>query len=249
MTPGQDGMRPSERPQTCRQRHRYTDDDQLRDQFTGRRSMQPSKQAIAGVALTTCSLISSPRSYNRSCPQRSSLHASTQTSRQRTSSWSPRLSALSRLSTNLIFALLLAFHVISPVSAVRINFQNCLDESYRNNDPAPLQWVPLYADAVFDIENESHNLRVTVWGNVTGARNQGALPAPGDSYWDDDTKTNGKIVNIPYKDLNRATTLLRQIDFLSYTPYEKNLDFCRDALTNAKCPLGPTFNFTNRYVP
>ncbi|KAJ3514998.1 hypothetical protein NM208_g15015 [Fusarium decemcellulare] len=156
--------------------------------------------------------------------------------------WTPRLGTISRLSTNLIVALLLALHAFSPVHAVRIPLTNCLDDSRRLN-PDQLQWVPLYADAVFDLKDDSHNLLVTIWGNVTGARSGGELPPANDSYWEDDTKTNGKIVQIPDKEYNKAVTLTRKIQFLSYQPYDSPTDFCEKALLhNMSCPLSPVFH-------
>ncbi|KAM5356136.1 hypothetical protein ACJ41O_002782 [Fusarium nematophilum] len=165
----------------------------------------------------------------------------TPTSTRQQRAWPTRLGTLSPLSTNLIIALFLTFHAISPAHAVRIPFSNCLDDSYRRHDPTPLQWVPLYADATFDTKNDTHNLRVTVWGNVTGARNRGDLPPANDSYWEDPDKLNGKIAQLPYENRNVATTFVRKIGFLSYQPWSERVDFCEDALANAACPLPPVF--------
>uniref|UniRef100_A0A0D2X8L6 ML-like domain-containing protein n=1 Tax=Fusarium oxysporum (strain Fo5176) TaxID=660025 RepID=A0A0D2X8L6_FUSOF len=106
--------------------------------------------------------------------------------------WLPRYSTISRLSKSLLVALLIAMHAISPAHAVRIPFTNCLSDAYRLHEPTRLQWVPLYADAVFDTENEKHNLRVIVWGNVTGARTTSALPPPDDPSWKDASDINGQ---------------------------------------------------------
>ncbi|KAM0437616.1 hypothetical protein ACHAPT_001980 [Fusarium lateritium] len=154
--------------------------------------------------------------------------------------WPPRLGTISRLSTNLIFAFLLALH-ISSAYAVRLPIKNCLDDSYRFHDPAPLQWVPLYADATFDLNNDSHRLEVVLWGNVTGSRLRGELPPPEDNYWKDPNKTNGKIVQLPETDFKTATTLIRKVEYLSYRPYYNSTDFCDDGVVNGSCPLPPIF--------
>lgn len=161
--------------------------------------------------------------------------------------WPPRLSTVSRLSTNLVLVIFLAVLAISPTTAVRIPIQNCLDESYRKSDNHPLQWVPYEIDAVFDTKNDSHNLRVIVWGNVTGSQNVAELPAAGSAYWTNDNETNGKIIRS--SDLEsknaKATTLIRKVNFLSYEPWKDAVDFCESGLVNGACPLSPVFDTTN----
>ncbi|KAF4992753.1 hypothetical protein FGRMN_6963 [Fusarium graminum] len=154
--------------------------------------------------------------------------------------WVPR-QTISRFSTSLLVALLIALHAVSPAHAVRIPLTNCLSDSYRLHEPTRLQWVPLYADAVFDTENEKHNLRVIVWGNVTGSRKTGELPPPGDPSWKDDNKTDGKIVQLPQKDYDTATTYLPRVNFLTYLPYSTASNLCKNSLVNGTCPLGPYF--------
>jgi hypothetical protein len=148
-------------------------------------------------------------------------------------------------------ALVLALVAITPgAEAVRIPFQNCLDESYRFNDPPRLQWVPLYADAVFDVDNDSHNLRVTVWGNVKGSQNAEPLPSPDDPYWKNDNETLGKIVETadPGVEGNKATTLVRKVRVLTYQPWMDAVKFCTEGLVGYSCPLSPVFNPASVYV-
>ena len=153
----------------------------------------------------------------------------------------PMVSSTSRF---LITAVLVALLCLSPVDAVRIPFQNCLPDSYRFNDPLPLQWVPLYADAVFDTHHETHNLQVIVWANVSGSQNQGSLPPANSPYWTDDSQTNGKIIESANPDSPHAvaTTLYRKVNVLTYNPWNKLEDFCRDGLVNGSCPLSPVFD-------
>lgn len=142
-------------------------------------------------------------------------------------------------------SVLLVFIALIPTTlAVRIPFSNCLPDSYRFNDPLPLQWTPLYADAVFDTENESHNLQVIVWGNVSGSRNTDALPPPGDPYWRDDDEEDGKIIQTPEPDVPKpkATTLYRRVNVLTFEPWNLAVDFCEFGLVNGSCPLSPVWD-------
>jgi hypothetical protein len=135
---------------------------------------------------------------------------------------------------------------ISPTSAVFIEFQNCLSESYQNDTPLSLQFIPKFVDAVFNTTDPSHNLRVTVWGNVTGSGPngpQGLPPGNDTAYWQNDNITDGKIANITNPDSSspKVTTLFNKINVLTYQPWNHTVAFCNE-LTNASCPLGPVFS-------
>jgi hypothetical protein len=138
---------------------------------------------------------------------------------------------------------------IVPASAVLIDFDNCLSESVQKSTPLQLQFVPLYAAAVFNTTDSAHNLRVTVWGNVTGSGPtvQVVLPPPpplDDGYWaSNQTARGGKIMDIPYPTLTdpKLTTLFNKVDVLTYEPFANSVDFCSQ-LVNASCPLAPIFN-------
>lgn len=143
---------------------------------------------------------------------------------------------------SLVAVILFALLAPTPVAAVRIPFTNCLPDSYQLNEPSLLQWVPLYADAVFDDKDGEHNLLVTVWGNVTGSTNKADLPAPGDPYWQDDDSKEGKIDRTPEQGQDRkATTLYRKVNVLTFEPWSEVIDFCSEGLTNYTCPLSPVF--------
>jgi hypothetical protein len=102
---------------------------------------------------------------------------------------------------------------------------------------------------VFDTEDQKHNLRVIVWGNVTGSRKAGELPPPGDSSWNDDKDINGKISQLPESGYQTATTYFPKVNFLTYAPYNQRFDFCNTSLVNHSCPLGPYFEEVDyRYV-
>lgn len=124
---------------------------------------------------------------------------------------------------------------LQTVSAVLVPFDNCIADDWTQ-----LQWVPMFADAVFDQTNSSNNLIVTVWGNVTGQAGSGTLPAWNSSDWNDTTKVlNGKILNNP----NNAnlTTLHTKVEVATYTPMSTDRNFC-DNINNGSCPLGPVFS-------
>ncbi|KAK0656034.1 hypothetical protein B0T16DRAFT_451654 [Cercophora newfieldiana] len=127
--------------------------------------------------------------------------------------------------------------------AVLVPFDNCLAESYKSNNPLPLQWKPLEVEASFDTTDPRHTLRVTMRGNVTGSLTNVTLPPPGSPHWRDETKTDGKILDEPDPGAPnpKLTTLHRKIEVLTYEPWSNNTNFCQD-LTNGSCPLAPVFD-------
>ncbi len=155
----------------------------------------------------------------------------------------PRLSALAAVVAQLILVLGV---LLNPVAAASVPFENCLSDSYINNVPTPLQWVPLWVDASFD-ETDKHTLRVTMWGNVTGAFTNVTLPSANDPHWHDPTQTDGKILDEPEPNVPnpKLTTLHSKIDVLTYEPWSENTNFCNTSLVNASCPLAPVFVDSN----
>jgi len=129
--------------------------------------------------------------------------------------------------------------LITPATAAFINFQNCLSQSYQDTNPPALQFVPLFMDASFNTTDPSHQLMVTVWGNVTGAYTQVQLPSPNDPAWTNPNYTDGKIENLPSPH-TKWTTLSKKINVLTYEPWKESDKFC-DVLVNGTCPLAPTF--------
>lgn len=159
-----------------------------------------------------------------------------------------------RLSPRPLLGLLASLYAV-PAAAVLIPFENCLDSGYiYTNVPAdevPLQWVPQFVDARFDMEDPAHNLLVTVWGNVTGKAGDEQLPAWNDPLWNDDSYTNGKIVDVPNMDGPEedriATTLLSRVNVLTYIPWTHRDNFCNSIL-NESCPITPIFNTSVLYA-
>jgi hypothetical protein len=128
-----------------------------------------------------------------------------------------------------------------------VSFENCLSESYIKNQPTPLQWEPKFVDASFDPTDSKHTLRVTMWGNVTGAFTNVALPSADSPDWKDPSKTDGKILDEPEPNVPnpKLTTLHSKVNVLTYEPWSQNTNFCNTSLVNASCPLPPVFGEPN----
>ena len=160
--------------------------------------------------------------------------------------------SLLRLAEQMLFVrsakVLILFGILFRVSvAVFVPFDNCLAESYKYNDPAPLQWVPMFVDAAFHTTGPKHTLRVIMWGNVTGSSTNVELPPPGSPNWADESKTDGKILDEPDPGAPnpKLTTLHRKIEVLTYEPWSSNTNFCQE-VGNGSCPLAPVFGANSR---
>lgn len=146
-----------------------------------------------------------------------------------------------------IVTLILSFWIF-PVSAVFVDFQNCLSERILHHQPLALQLVPQFVDVIFNTTSSHHRLNVTVWVNVTGSTAGSAPrlvlpPADNVNYWNgNNTESGGKIEAIPSPDIiNKQTTLYNSISFLNYKQFHEYVSFC-DHMVNGACPLGPVWN-------
>lgn len=147
-----------------------------------------------------------------------------------------RQNSISNIAYLLVIVLLAA--LTTPADAVLINnFENCLTKAYQ--DTAALQFTPRFVDVVFNTSNPAHNLRVTVWGNVSGSVTNVTLPAASSDLWSDSGYTDGKIVNYTAS-TNKLTTLSSKFEFLSYEPWSSETEFCSQ-IENGTCPLAPVF--------
>ena len=143
-----------------------------------------------------------------------------------------------------ILLLLLCWSVC--LNAAFVEFQNCLSSNIVNSKPPMklLQFMPLDATATFDLTSETHNLSLTIYGNVTGKATLEDYPAPDDPSWSNPNETFGKIPDVSVSN-NKFTTLFSRFNVLSYTPWQASpARFC-DALIHGDCPLGPAF-YVNR---
>lgn len=148
-------------------------------------------------------------------------------------------------ATNLWVSALLPWLAISllvtPTHAAYINFVNCLDDSIVDSSPLRLQFTPYFVDATFDADNSANNLRLSIYGNVSGQATQGTYPPPDSSTWTNSNDTFGKIVDVDPNGGN-YTTLLQEYKFLNYNAYiAPASQFCAATLGDS-CPLAPSFN-------
>ena len=136
--------------------------------------------------------------------------------------------------------LLMSLLYLQPVSAAFITFENCLSPNIVNSNPLPLQFRPLFVYAAFNSTAASHNINVTVYGNVAGIATQQPYPDPHDPQWANPNATVGKIPDVD-KVNNKFSTLTATFNVLDYTPYDAPpTKFCNTTV-HGQCPLGPAF--------
>lgn len=126
-------------------------------------------------------------------------------------------------------------------TAAFVTFENCMSPNIIGSDPRQLQFRPLFVEATFNAAAPSHNLNVTVYGNVSGIATDEPLPRFGDPRWDNPNETLGKIPELDISN-NKYTTLKAAFKVLDYTPYTAvPIPFCSQ-LIQGQCPLAPSFN-------
>lgn len=136
--------------------------------------------------------------------------------------------------------LYLSMTLFGLTSAAFVTFQNCLSPNIIDSDPRQLQFRPLLVGATFNATASSHNLNVTVYGNVSGIATNEPLPPLGDPHWSNPNETLGKIPELDFAN-NKYTTLKATFNVLDYTPYTADPQpFCI-TLLHGQCPLGPSF--------
>ena len=140
-----------------------------------------------------------------------------------------------------VLAIIILSSLASSTLATFVPYVNCLDQNYINSNPKELQFQPWLVNAIFDATNSSHNLHITIYGNVSGKATNQTLPPPSNiSYWQNDNETVGKITDLSPTN-NRYSTLLTTFNVLSYTPYSApSSRFC-ESLVQGHCPLAPVF--------
>jgi len=152
----------------------------------------------------------------------------------------------SAILSPLLFLNIVLGVLIAPAAAAFVNFENCLSPNIINSDPLQLQFIPLHFYANFNTTSPSHNLNVTVYGNVSGIATQVPYPAPNDPQWSNQNATVGKIVDLSEQN-NKYSTLFAKFNMLSYTPYDATPSRFCNSTVHGKCPLGPAFT-ANAYV-
>ena len=126
--------------------------------------------------------------------------------------------------------------------AAFIEFENCLTPSIINNPPLQLQLVPLHVYAKFNTTATSHNLNITVYGNVSGSATPTVPLEPWDDtqYWANSSATTGKILDVSPTS-NVASTLFASFNVLSYTPYSLGATRFANTTLQGQFPLAPVF--------
>lgn len=131
--------------------------------------------------------------------------------------------------------------LIGISTAAFVTFENCMSPNVVGSDPRQLQFRPLFVRATFNTTAKSHNLNVTVYGNVSGIATDEKLPPVDDPHWNNTNETLGKIPEIDTSN-NKYTTLKAAFKVLDYTPYTADpVPFC-SKLIHGQCPLGPAFD-------
>lgn len=143
-----------------------------------------------------------------------------------------------RLSPGILMQLFLLaiITLITPSTAAIVNFGNCLGPIIINSPQ--LQFKPLFVNATFNSTAASHNLNITVYGDVMGTTNGANPPDRSDPQWSNPNETIGKIPDLGPS--NTYTTLKTSFNVLDYTPYTAPSRFCESTLQQP-CPMIPTF--------
>jgi hypothetical protein len=157
--------------------------------------------------------------------------------RRRSVGWNKRPSFIGWMQMMLYISTAL----IGLSTAAFVTFENCMSPNIVGSDPRQLQFRPLFVKATFNATAKSHNLNITVYGNVSGIATDEKLPPVGDPHWSNSNETLGKIPEIDTSN-NKYTTLKAVFKVLDYTPYTADpIPFC-SKLIHGQCPLGPAFD-------
>ena len=117
-----------------------------------------------------------------------------------------------------LFYLVLAL-LIPRADAVFINFESCSSKLILDGGIPYLEFTPMYVWAAFDTHQPTHNLNVTVYGNVSGQTDRGTLPPAGNASWNDPKEVQiGKIISLD-ESSNLYTTLFSNFKTLTYSSW------------------------------
>ena len=139
-----------------------------------------------------------------------------------------------------VLAIYLLASISNPSLAVFINYDNCLGDNVINSKPLQLQFIPYFVNVVFNSTAPSHNLNITIYGNVSGIATQQPYPAPDDPQWNNPNDTVGKITDLSPTN-NKYSTLFTTFDVLDYSTYKAPLSRFCNSTVHDDCPLGPVF--------
>lgn len=137
------------------------------------------------------------------------------------------------------FLLIAILAFVEPATAAFVNFDNCMSPDVVHS--LQLHFMPLFVNAIFNSSAVTHNLKITVYGNVSGSSPSAPLPGPTDPHWQNPNETEGKIPKLGH-DNKKYTTLQTTFNVLDYTPYNNVSSFCDSTVQS--CPLAPDFTDT-----
>ena len=226
----------------------YTSGEELADD-KGKLMGEPDDQweTCGPVSPRLASLLSKPPEFRTAPSQESSTeHGHDRGSRKNSTTKAPvddeacrQIHGTRRRSLFhvLQLGLMLLMFFVKPSEAAFVSFKDCLSPNVINSNPKQLQFTPLLVWASFN-SSASHNLNVTVYGNVSGQATQQNPPTnPLDPSWNDPNITLGKIIDVP----KNFTTLTGSFNVLDYTPYEiPATRFCNTTV-HGQCPIAPVF--------
>ncbi|KAF1846329.1 uncharacterized protein K460DRAFT_356019 [Cucurbitaria berberidis CBS 394.84] len=155
----------------------------------------------------------------------------------------PRSRRKPRSASSPLFLLFVVASFLPLTTAVFVNFENCLEPVFFTtpNRTSYLHFTPLHVWAEFNTTAPSHNLNMTVYGDVSGQTGNGEYPPPLDRSWSDPNKTFGKIVDVDPEG-NKFTTLFANVKVLTYSAWTSpSIQFC-SSLVKGSCPVGPSFS-------
>ena len=156
---------------------------------------------------------------------------------------------LLRALPTLLFLFAIA-SILPCANAVFLNFENCRSDVRLTDGPAFVHFTPMYVWASFNTTDPSHQLNVTVYGNVSGQASPGPYPLPDADGWANPNDTFGKIIDLD-RGNNKVTTLVLDFDVVSYSAWSDRVSFCNSTLDTeqSQCPMAPVFhaNASNPY--
>ena len=141
--------------------------------------------------------------------------------------------------------LFMSFIWIPQAQAALIEFQNCLDADVNGTNPHQLQFTPLFFDAHFDTINPSHNINISIYGNVSGTTINQPLPTYPAPEWNNASYTYGKVLDVSDgggSEKSNFSTLQYNFKVLTYQPYKAPPSrFCNSTINGTACPIIPLF--------
>lgn len=141
--------------------------------------------------------------------------------------------------------MIISFAFISESHAALVEFQNCLAAGVNQSNPIQLQFTPLFFDARFDAVDPSHNINISIYGNISGTTITQPLPPYPAPEWMNASYPYGKILDVSEgegSEKSNFSTLQYNFRVLTYQPYKAPPSrFCNSTVGGTECPILPLF--------